>query len=216
MKTYVIGIGDGTASIPTLLNSWADAGHTARTGATHYYQTNSPADLKAAFDAIVGGIVSCDFKMSQTAPDPTLITVTENGSAVSPSPTNGYTYDATDQHGDAARHRVRHAQEPNAEHQGRRALRLPGAAADSVAAPASSLLFLLLRRSFCFWSPIVSFVTVMSTACLTASLLASTSSGLPSLSRFGVGADLRRHLRLTVAADAPSPCPGSCRRTPTA
>lgn len=95
VKTYVIGMGDGTASNPTLLNSWADAGHTARTGGTHYYQTSSPADLKAAFDAIVGGIVSCDFKMMQTAPDPSLITVTENGAAVSPSPTNGYSYDST-------------------------------------------------------------------------------------------------------------------------
>ena len=107
VKTYVIGMGDGTASNPTLLNSWADAGHTARTGATHYYQTTSPADLKAAFDAIVGGIVSCDFKMMQTAPDPSLITVTENGTAVSPSPTNGYSYDLDDEHGDAARRRVR-------------------------------------------------------------------------------------------------------------
>jgi hypothetical protein len=93
VKTFVIGIGDGTASDPTLLNSWADAGHTARTGTTHYYQTSSPADLKAAFDAIVGGIVSCDFKMMQAAPDPSLIRVTENGTLVSPSPTVGYTYD---------------------------------------------------------------------------------------------------------------------------
>jgi hypothetical protein len=95
VKTYVIGMGDGTASNPSLLNSWADAGHTARTGNTHYYQTTSPQDLKAAFDAIVGGIVSCDFKMTQSAPDPSLITVTENGNAVPPSPTVGYSYDAT-------------------------------------------------------------------------------------------------------------------------
>ncbi len=93
VKTFVIGIGDGTASNPTLLNSWAVAGHTARTGATQYYQTSSPADLKAAFDGIVGGIVSCDFKMMQSAPDPSLIRVTENGTVLSPSPTNGYTFD---------------------------------------------------------------------------------------------------------------------------
>src|SRR5262249_10918017 len=55
VKTYVIGMGDGTASDPTLLNSWADAGHTALTGTTHYYQTSSPAELKTAFDTIVGG-----------------------------------------------------------------------------------------------------------------------------------------------------------------
>jgi hypothetical protein len=95
VKTFVIGIGDVNNTNPTLLNQWADAGHTARAGATHYYQTTSPQDLKAAFDAIVGGIVSCDFKMMQNAPDPSLINVTENGQAVSPSPTNGYTYDAS-------------------------------------------------------------------------------------------------------------------------
>jgi len=95
VKTFVIGIGDGTASNPTLLNSWADAGHTARSGATHYYQTSSPTDLQAAFDAIVGGIVSCDFKMMQSAPDPSLIRVTENGNLLSPSPTNGYSFDAS-------------------------------------------------------------------------------------------------------------------------
>lgn len=93
VKTFVIGIGDGTASNPALLDAWADAGHTARTGATHYYQTNSPTDLKAAFDAVVGGIVSCDFKMMQAAPDPSLIRVSENGALLSPSPTSGYTFD---------------------------------------------------------------------------------------------------------------------------
>jgi hypothetical protein len=93
VSTFVIGIGAATNTDPTLLNAWADAGHTARSGATHYYQTNSSADLMAAFDAIAGGIVSCDFQMTEAAPDPTLITVTENGTPVSPSPTVGYTYD---------------------------------------------------------------------------------------------------------------------------
>ena len=94
VSTFIIGIGAATNTDPTLLNAWADAGHTARSGATHYYQTNSSADLMAAFDAIAGGIVSCDFQMTQAAPDPSLITVTENGTPVSPSPTVGYTYDA--------------------------------------------------------------------------------------------------------------------------
>ncbi len=95
VKTFVIGIGGDTASNPTLLNQWADAGHTARSGATHYYQTSSPQELKAAFDAIVGGIVSCDFKMMQAAPDPNLVRVTENGVVLAPSSTmgNGYTFD---------------------------------------------------------------------------------------------------------------------------
>ena len=93
VKTYVIGVGDGTASDPTLLNAWADAGHTARPNATKYYQTNSPAELKQAFDAIAGGIVSCTFKMSQQAPDPSLLYVWSNGVSVPLDAMNGYTYD---------------------------------------------------------------------------------------------------------------------------
>jgi hypothetical protein len=95
VKTFIIGIGADTNTDPTQLNAWADAGHTARTGATHYYQTNSPADLKAAFDSIVGSVASCDFKMMQNAPDPSLINVTLDGAAVPNDPTNGYTFDGS-------------------------------------------------------------------------------------------------------------------------
>jgi hypothetical protein len=93
VKTFVIGIGADTNTNPALLNQWADAGHTARAGATHYYQTNSPQDLKAAFDAIVGSVATCDFKMTQNAPDPSLINVTLGGAAVPKDPVNGYTFD---------------------------------------------------------------------------------------------------------------------------
>jgi hypothetical protein len=93
VKTYVIGVGDGTASDPTLLNAWAVAGHTDRAGTTKYYQTNSQADLKAAFDAVAGGVVSCTFKMSAMVPDPNQVYVFENGTPVPNDPTNGFTYD---------------------------------------------------------------------------------------------------------------------------
>jgi hypothetical protein len=97
VKTYVIGVGDGTASNPTLLNAWADAGHTARSGATHYYQTNSPTELKAAFDAIAGGIVSCTFQVGQQPPDPSQLYVWSNGTPVAMDAMNGFTYDASSQ-----------------------------------------------------------------------------------------------------------------------
>src|SRR6185503_760595 len=70
VKTYVIGVGDGTASDPGKLDDWAVAGHTDRAGATKYYQANSPTDLQSAFDAIAGGLVSCTFQLMQHAPDP--------------------------------------------------------------------------------------------------------------------------------------------------
>jgi hypothetical protein len=95
VKTYVIGVGDATASNPTLLNSWADAGHTARTGAaTKYYQASSPQDLKAAFDSIVASVVSCKFQMGQTPPDASQIYVWEDGVQVQVDAANGYSYDA--------------------------------------------------------------------------------------------------------------------------
>jgi hypothetical protein len=93
VRTFVIGVGSDTNTNPGLLNAWAVAGHTDKPGTTKYYQTNSPQDLDNAFQSIAGGVVSCDFKMMQSAPDPSLITVLENGQPVSPSATVGYTYD---------------------------------------------------------------------------------------------------------------------------
>jgi hypothetical protein len=93
VSTVVIGLGSETNSNADLLNEWADAGHTAGSGANRYVQTNSPDALREAFDKVVGGLAVCSFKLAQAAPDPTLITVTEGGQLVSPSPTAGYTYD---------------------------------------------------------------------------------------------------------------------------
>jgi hypothetical protein len=105
VSTFVIGVGSETNSNAALLNEWADAGHTARSGNTRYLQTNSPDALRAAFDEVVAGIAVCSFKMAQAAPDPALITVTVDGQVVSPSPTVGYTYEAATGtitlHGDA-------------------------------------------------------------------------------------------------------------------
>jgi hypothetical protein len=93
VRTFIIGLGSETDSEPDLLNDWADAGHTARAGDVHYYQTNSSTALNAAFDAIAGQIASCDFKLTNP-PDPADISVSENGYPVGPSWTSGWTFDA--------------------------------------------------------------------------------------------------------------------------
>jgi von Willebrand factor type A domain len=95
VKTFVIGVGDATAANPVLLDLWAVAGHTDQPGLIKYYQASSPTDLKTAFDTIAGGLVSCTFKMAQPAPDPTLLYVWSNGTAVAADPTNGFTYDSS-------------------------------------------------------------------------------------------------------------------------
>lgn len=94
VKTFVIGVGDGTASNPLLLNQWAEAGGTARPGSTKYYQTNSQTELKAAFDAIGGGIASCTFKLMEVPPDPSKLFVFSNGQLVPNDPADGFSYDA--------------------------------------------------------------------------------------------------------------------------
>jgi len=94
VRTFVVGIGDGASSDPNALNSWADAGHTARTGATHYYQVNTVNDLQQAFADIVQGVASCTYALSQKPADASLIVAYVNGMAVPQDPTNGTTYDA--------------------------------------------------------------------------------------------------------------------------
>jgi hypothetical protein len=93
VRTFVVGIGDGTSSNPGALNSWADAGHTALAGATHYYQVNTVADLQKAFNDIVGGVASCTYQLSMKPSDASLIVAYINGVAVPQDPTNGTTYD---------------------------------------------------------------------------------------------------------------------------
>lgn len=94
VKTYVIGVGDGTAADPVVLGEWAAAGHTDRPGPTKYYQVNSPQDLTDAFSGIVGGVVSCTFQLAQQPPDPEQLYVWMNSRMVPADAQDGYTFDA--------------------------------------------------------------------------------------------------------------------------
>lgn len=94
VRTFVVGIGDGTSSNPTALNSWAEAGHTQRSGATEYYQVNTVNDLQMAFADIVNGVASCTYQLSMKPADASLIVAYIGGVAVPQDPTNGTTYDA--------------------------------------------------------------------------------------------------------------------------
>jgi hypothetical protein len=94
VRTFVVGIGDGTSSNPAALNSWAEAGHTARTGTTEYYQVNTVNDLQAAFADIINGVASCTYQLSMKPADASLIVAYIGGVAVPQDATNGTTYDA--------------------------------------------------------------------------------------------------------------------------
>ena len=94
VRTFVVGIGDGTSSNPKALNAWAEAGHTQRAGAaTEYYQVNNTADLQKAFTDIINGVASCTYGLSMKPADATLIVAYINGVAVPQDATNGTTYD---------------------------------------------------------------------------------------------------------------------------
>jgi hypothetical protein len=95
VKTFVVGIGADTASNPTLLNQWAEKGHTARPAPapTEYYQANDASGLTGAFDAIIGAAASCTYKLMTPPADPTLVVGQLDGMSLPSDPVNGFTYD---------------------------------------------------------------------------------------------------------------------------
>lgn len=94
VRTFVVGIGEGTSVNPDALNSWADAGHTARAGSPRYYQVNTTNDLATAFADIVSGVASCTYQLTMQPPDASLVVGYLNGQAVPNDAANGTTYDA--------------------------------------------------------------------------------------------------------------------------
>ncbi|HJZ88688.1 MAG TPA: vWA domain-containing protein, partial [Polyangia bacterium] len=94
IKTFVIGFGADTQANPQLLNQMAQAGGTARPGATSYYQVNNLSELQMAIQAISGSIVRCTYRLDRPPPDTTQLYVAFDNVLVSQDPVNGWTYDA--------------------------------------------------------------------------------------------------------------------------
>ncbi len=92
VRTFVIGIGEETSSAPALLDSWAVAGHTERSGDVKYYQSNSAAELSDAFQTIVGGLAPCTFALPSAPPDPNKLYLSLAGAWLPNDPMNGYSY----------------------------------------------------------------------------------------------------------------------------
>ena len=80
-RTFVIGIATATADIDTL-NKMADAGGTARAGATHYYPASNRADLDAAIQTITRAVTNCVFPLVTKPLDPDFVGVTVGGSLI--------------------------------------------------------------------------------------------------------------------------------------
>lgn len=99
VRTFVIGFGKGTSTTngangPAMLSSWAEAGHTDRAGASKYYQAGDAAELASAFDEIVGGAVSCNYRLEKTPDDSSNMIPYIDNVAVPRSASNGFTYES--------------------------------------------------------------------------------------------------------------------------
>jgi len=98
VRTFVVGFGQVSTSSPDILDAFAEAGGTARTGAaTKFYPAADAADLEDAFDQIVSGLTSCEFKLDAPPADASLVSPTFDGVAVIADATNGFSYDAATQ-----------------------------------------------------------------------------------------------------------------------
>jgi hypothetical protein len=97
IHTFVLGFGDLFGLDPDLLNDAAQAGlEPAPGGPPYFYHADDANSLDAALLAIAGGIIppTCSFAVTETPPDPDLVTVTLDGNAIprDASHNNGWDY----------------------------------------------------------------------------------------------------------------------------
>jgi hypothetical protein len=93
IKTFVLGFeGGALASRSPVLSDLALAGGTARAGTERYYPATSTNALGTALETI-NGIVTCSVRLSGRPQDPSKLSVTFDGAAITEDPMNGWTYD---------------------------------------------------------------------------------------------------------------------------
>ncbi len=87
IKTYVLGMGNANESNPTVMNEMAAAGGTGQA-----YLASSPAGLLAALKQIIQPPRTCTYTIDGTVVNPSLISVTFDGSLLAAGGLNGYTF----------------------------------------------------------------------------------------------------------------------------
>jgi hypothetical protein len=90
---YVVGFGSGVT--PSTLNSVAEAGGTDNPDDPNnrYFQANNAGELEAALSLISSLLITCDFVLGETPPDPSRIYVVANGVPLVRGDPDGFTYD---------------------------------------------------------------------------------------------------------------------------
>lgn len=81
IKTFVVGLSIDNAALD-VLNTMADAGGTARAGATRFYPANDQASLEAALSTITEEVISCTFGLDSPPLDVDYVYVSVGGSSV--------------------------------------------------------------------------------------------------------------------------------------
>jgi len=96
----VIGF-SAEAETPTagpLLEAIAANGGRQRTGAPpSYYHADTGTELEALLDALVSETLPCTFALAEAPPDPSMLTVSANGTPLAASAVDGFTYDEATQ-----------------------------------------------------------------------------------------------------------------------
>jgi len=95
VRTAAIGfsLASELAEATPMLNAIADAGGLPRTaGGDRFYVASSPAELDAAFDAIVAASIPCTFRLSDAPEDPALLRVALDDVPVAADPVDGFSY----------------------------------------------------------------------------------------------------------------------------
>ena len=92
VKTYVIGL-PGSEEFPNVFDAMAEAGGTAQSGDTKYFNATSAAELEAALDGIVEDAVFCVFELDEAPPSTEDINVAVDGTPLVRGDADGFEYD---------------------------------------------------------------------------------------------------------------------------
>ena len=92
VDTFVLGIPGADLSLYPSLNTMAEAGGRARTGAIRFYEAGSTAQLETALRSITAATRACTWRFATTPARPDMVTVQFDGRPVSRDGTNGWVF----------------------------------------------------------------------------------------------------------------------------
>lgn len=92
VDTFVLGIPGADVSLYPALNTMAEAGGRARTGAIRFYEAGSTAQLETALRSITSATRACTWRFATTPSRPDMVTVQFDGRPVPRNGTDGWVF----------------------------------------------------------------------------------------------------------------------------